>query len=113
MFSWAVSNVEDITDESLSLFSLIEPKLDVVVLGIGDKRKDLTFYQKLLPFSRKHKLNLEILPTDQACSTFNFLTSEGRYVAGAFIPPQIIEATDDDIMRTKLRYQRIYEVIDD
>lgn len=112
MLSWAVGSPHDITEESLSLFPLIEPKLDIIVLGIGDKAKDLTFYRKLLPFAKKHKLNVEVLPTDQACSTFNFLSSEGRYVAGAFIPPQNINTTDDDLLRSKLRYQRLYEVND-
>lgn len=96
----------------MSLFPLIEPKLDIIILGIGDKTKDLRFYTKLLPFAKKHKLNLEVLPTNQACSTFNFLTSEGRYVAGGFIPPQNIDTNEDDLLRTKLRYQRIYEVVD-
>lgn len=111
--SWAISAPDQITEESLALFPLIEPKLDLVVLGYGDSTRDLTFYRKLLPFARKYKVNFEVLPTDQACSTFNFLTSEGRYVAGGFIPPQHIQTTDDDIMNTKLRYQRIYDVIDD
>lgn len=113
VLSWAVESLECVNEESLSLFPLIEPKLDIIVLGIGNKTKDLTFYRNLLPFARKHKLNIEVLPTDQACSTFNFLSSEGRYVAGAFIPPQNVDSTDDDVLRTKLRYQRIYEVVDD
>lgn len=108
-----MDSIENVTEESLSLFPIIEPKLDIIVLGIGDKTKDLTFYRKLLPFAKKHKLNIEVLPTDQACSTFNFLSSEGRYVAGAFIPPQNVEATDDDVLRSKLRYQRIYELVDE
>lgn len=110
VLSWAVADLNDITEESLSLFTVLEPKIDILVIGIGDRTKDLSFYTKLHPFAVKHKLNLEILPTSQACSTFNFLNSEGRYVAGALIPPQTVEASDEDIYRTKLRYHNIYEV---
>lgn len=113
MFSWAVDSPDNITEESLSLFPLIEPKLDIIVIGVGNRTRDLRFQKQLFPFAKKHRLNIEILPTNQACSTFNFLSSEGRYVAGAFIPPQTVDKTDDDLLRTKLRYQRIYEVVDD
>lgn len=108
--SWDVVNLNDINDESLSLFTVLEPKIDVLIIGIGDQTKDLLFHQKLHPFAKKHKLNIEVLPTSQACSTFNFLNSEGRYVAGALIPPQTVEANDDDIYKTKLRYQSIYDI---
>lgn len=59
---------------------------------------------------KKHRLNLEVLPTEQACTTFNFLNSEGRYVAGALLPPQSLQTTDDDLLRSKLRYQNLYEL---
>lgn len=109
VLSWCVKDIDDITEESLALFPIIEPKLDIIVVGIGDSTKDFMFYRRLLPFSNKYRLNIEILPTDQACSTFNFLNSEGRYVAGAFIPPTHVEASDDDVLRTKLKYQSLYE----
>ncbi|KAJ8960899.1 hypothetical protein NQ318_020198 [Aromia moschata] len=108
VLSWDVGSISDITEESFSLFTIIEPKLDILVLGIGDKPENFNFYRKILPFSRKFNIPLEILPTEQACSTFNFLNSEGRYVAGAMIPPKSISYTDDDELQTKLRYQSIY-----
>ena len=33
---------------------------------------------------------------DQALATFNFLNSEKRYVAGAFVPPSYVHAFEDD-----------------
>lgn len=110
VLSWTVNDANNINEESLSLFAIIEPKLDIIVIGTGNKMEDRTFFNTLLPFARKYKLNLEVLPTDQACSTFNFLNSEGRYVAGALIPPLHINAEDEDLLRTKLRYQNLYEV---
>lgn len=93
----------------MSLFTVLEPKLDIIVLGVGDSVKDLELKKKIFPFMQKYKLNFEILPTEQACATFNFLNSEGRCVAGAMIPPQTINASDDDELRSKLRYQNLYE----
>ncbi|XP_044267735.1 NADH dehydrogenase [ubiquinone] 1 alpha subcomplex assembly factor 3 [Tribolium madens] len=109
VLSWTVGDINEITDESLALFTILEPKLDIIVLGVGDPQKDFSFYKKIVPFARKHKLTFEILPTEQACATFNFLTSEGRHVAGALIPPQTIITTEDDVLQTKMRYQNLYE----
>ncbi|XP_018319641.2 NADH dehydrogenase [ubiquinone] 1 alpha subcomplex assembly factor 3 [Agrilus planipennis] len=110
--SWNVGSINDITEESLSLFTVLEPKIDLLVLGTGDKIEDTSFHKKIFPFLKKHKINLEILPTDQACSTFNFLNSEGRYIAAALIPPTKFTPTDHEVFDTKQRYQNIYEVQD-
>ncbi|KAJ8983778.1 hypothetical protein NQ317_000338 [Molorchus minor] len=108
VLSWNVNSITDICKESLSLFTIIEPKPDIIVMGVGDKIENFNFYQKLIPFSKQFKIPFEILPTEQACSTFNFLNSEGRYVAGAMIPPQEIAVTEDDELQTKMRYQNLY-----
>lgn len=109
VLSWNVKTYEDINEKSLCLFSMMNPKPDILVIGIGDRQDDTSFYRRIIPFN-KHRISLEVLPTEQACSTFNFLNSEGRYVCGAMIPPQNISTTDDDILATKLRYQELYEI---
>ena len=43
ILSWNVANAKDITPESLTLFSLLEPKLDVLVLGIGQSTSCISF----------------------------------------------------------------------
>eukprot|EP00128_Syssomonas_multiformis_P004652 Colp12_sorted_trinity150504_noHs@10284 len=84
-FVWKVDKFEDITEESLSLFLLMEPNLELLVLGVGD-------YPHKLPKELTHKLalrnvKLEVLDTKNACSTYNYLVSEGRVVAAGLIPP--------------------------
>jgi hypothetical protein len=37
---------------------------------------------------KKKGISLEVLPTDHACTTFNFLNVEKRYVAAALLPPR-------------------------
>lgn len=110
VLSWDVASVEDINEDSLAMFTILEPKVDILVVGIGDRIQDSCVYRTLIPLSRKLKLSMEILPTEQACATFNFLNSEGRFAVGAMIPPKTLIPTDDDIAQTKLRYQNIYEI---
>ncbi|KAK4879470.1 hypothetical protein RN001_007616 [Aquatica leii] len=108
VLSWNVGTVKDITEESLSLFTILEPALEILVIGIGD-RFDRHLQRSLFEFMKKYKMNVEILPTEHACSTFNFLNSEARYVAGAMIPPQNFQTSDDDVYKSKTRYQNLYE----
>ncbi|CAD5117348.1 DgyrCDS6132 [Dimorphilus gyrociliatus] len=101
--AWNISGIEDVTEESLSLFTTLEPKLDILVLGVGESENLSKLKMNALTFLRKHKVNLELLPTEQALATFNFLNSERRLVAGAFIPPTYTETlltgTDEDVNR--------------
>lgn len=109
MLSWNVRDLNDITEESLNLFTILEPKLDLIILGVGDKLEDLGFHKRIYPVMKSKKFNIEILPTESACATFNFLNSEGRYIGAALIPPRTISSTDDDLLRSKQRYQSLYE----
>ncbi|CAL1545159.1 unnamed protein product [Lymnaea stagnalis] len=90
---WNVASADKITPESLSLFTILEPKLDILLIGKGDWGAKVD--SKIIQFLRSHKINVEILPTEQACSTFNFLNSERRVVAAALIPPHYMTAPQD------------------
>ncbi|XP_028146444.2 NADH dehydrogenase [ubiquinone] 1 alpha subcomplex assembly factor 3 [Diabrotica virgifera virgifera] len=108
VLSWNVHDVSEITEDTLSLFTILEPKIDILVIGVGDRLDNFDFYKNLLPFMRKQKIALEILPTESACSTFNFLNSEGRNVVGAMIPPKTFRVSEDDELVSKMRYQNLY-----
>lgn len=110
VLSWNIKDINDINEDSLCLFSILEPKLDIIILGIGDQINDLKLTSRIFAFMQKHKINFEILATEQACATFNFLNAEGRCVAGAMIPPETIKVTEDDELATKLRYQNLYQL---
>ncbi|CAK1546565.1 unnamed protein product [Leptosia nina] len=106
VLSWQVHNSDEITAESLTLFKLLEPKIDLLVIGLeSSERKVLNSVFKA---SREVKLNVEILPTEHACSTFNFLNSEGRSVAAALIPPLHININEDDMLASQLHYSKLY-----
>ncbi|XP_055549808.1 NADH dehydrogenase [ubiquinone] 1 alpha subcomplex assembly factor 3 [Wyeomyia smithii] len=112
VFSWNVSSHEDINEESLSLFSVLEPKVDILVVGIGDQQVTPSFSRKVLDFMRKHRINVEVLSTEQACATFNFLNAEGRVVAAALIPPVSIRTNEDDMMRTHIATKQPFQLKD-
>lgn len=63
VLSWRVVRPTDITPESLEFFFLLQPKLDIIVLGVGDK-KDLDSVRKQVVKSLTgRKIGVEILPT--------------------------------------------------
>ncbi|XP_058822867.1 NADH dehydrogenase [ubiquinone] 1 alpha subcomplex assembly factor 3 [Topomyia yanbarensis] len=110
VFSWNVASYEDINEESLSLFSVLEPKIDILVVGIGDQPMTPALNKRIIEYMRKYRINVEVLSTEQACATFNFLNSEGRVVAGALIPPVSLRVNEDDVMRTQVAKRQVYEL---
>uniref|UniRef100_A0A1B0G3M5 NADH dehydrogenase [ubiquinone] 1 alpha subcomplex assembly factor 3 n=1 Tax=Glossina morsitans morsitans TaxID=37546 RepID=A0A1B0G3M5_GLOMM len=98
VLSWNVDNLNDINEESLSLFTTLEPKIDVLILGVGDQTPTSSFSKKILHFMKTHKINVEVLRTEQACATFNFLNAENRMVASALIPPVHITYNENDVL---------------
>lgn len=75
------------------------------MIGVGDAGQKLNL--EVVRFLREKRIGVEILPTEKACSTFNFLNVEGRVVAGALIPPENFRVTEDDIY-TARRNQKGY-----
>lgn len=135
VLSWNVSSVQDINEDSLSLFCTLEPKIgrvnqvfslnvllhhitlpfylskiDILVIGLGDHGQKLDF--NLIKYMREKKICLEIGPTERACATFNFLNVEGRCVAGAMIPPTRYRINEDDVVSTKRRNRDLLKVED-
>ncbi|XP_059482885.1 NADH dehydrogenase [ubiquinone] 1 alpha subcomplex assembly factor 3 [Neocloeon triangulifer] len=94
VLSWNVAGMDDITPKSLQLFFSLDPKIDILVLGMGDEK---ILDHRLMKEIKRLGLNVEALPTDRACATFNFLNSEFRYVAAALIPPENVRASYEDM----------------
>ncbi|XP_071440816.1 NADH dehydrogenase [ubiquinone] 1 alpha subcomplex assembly factor 3 [Hetaerina americana] len=111
VLSWNVGGVEDITVESLSLFFVLEPKIDILVIGLGDRGNKLNM--SVIKDLKRHGTNVEMLPTDTACSTFNFLNAERRSVAGAFIPPRLYSVNEDDLVLSQSRKKELFKLGDE
>ncbi|XP_058616561.1 NADH dehydrogenase [ubiquinone] 1 alpha subcomplex assembly factor 3 isoform X2 [Onychostoma macrolepis] len=112
ILQWNVGCHTDITVESLSLFYLLEPRVDclpelsslirrccgvitraglteVLVLGTGARTERLD--PSVLRFLKTKGIAVEVQDTPNACATFNFLSSEGRLAAAGLIPPPASE----------------------
>lgn len=100
ILQWNVRDVEDISEESLSLFTMLDPKLDILVIGVGDYEDVRKLNKNVIKHLSEHKISAEVLATEHAVATFNFLCEEKRYVAGAFIPPTKVEGAADEIYLT-------------
>ncbi|KAG7169129.1 NADH dehydrogenase [ubiquinone] 1 alpha subcomplex assembly factor 3-like isoform X1 [Homarus americanus] len=111
VLSWRVRSSQDINEDSLSLFYLLEPRLDILVIGVGDQgcRVDT----RIIRFMKNKGVSLEILPTVSACTTFNFLNQERRYVAAALIPPVAISVNEDDLVQAERRRKKLYQSTED
>lgn len=103
VLKWRVMRASDITMESLSLFTLLEPKLDLIVIGHGAEPhvRDPVSIPVILAIKKKG-ISVECLPTEKAISTYNYLMEEGRVVAAALIPPLYMTAyADHDVTETQ------------
>ncbi|XP_046383036.1 NADH dehydrogenase [ubiquinone] 1 alpha subcomplex assembly factor 3 [Ischnura elegans] len=111
LLSWNIGGAEDISVESLSLFFVLEPKIDILIIGLGERGKKLD--PKVVTELRRYGTNVEMLSTDAACATFNFLNAEKRSVAGALIPPKISHVTYEDLAASQHRSGKLFELSDE
>ena len=90
-YAWKVDTWKDITIESLQLFTVVVPRIEIILIGTGDR---IEFMPPIIrQYFRKHNIGMEVLDTRNACSTFNFLLEENRVVAAALIPPTYVSVT--------------------
>lgn len=108
VLSWKVGGLVDVNEESLSLFTVLEPKLDVLVLGVGSEKRTPEFDKRILHFGNKYKINMEVVPTNQACAVFNFLNAEGRFVGAGLLPPRVLLFSEDEVLNN----DKVMEAID-
>ena len=95
-------------EQSLALFTLLDPRLDILVIGHGLTSGERHPVDPKTILKMKSKgLNIEILTTENAISTYNYLVEEGRLVAAALIPPDHVKIVDTDVIETKDRYRKL------
>uniref|UniRef100_A0AAF5Q266 NADH dehydrogenase [ubiquinone] 1 alpha subcomplex assembly factor 3 n=1 Tax=Wuchereria bancrofti TaxID=6293 RepID=A0AAF5Q266_WUCBA len=103
VLSWRILTPDDITPESIQFFTLLEPKLDVLVIGPGDRQHVDPVRRRIAPFLSKHKIGLEIMHSATAM-LFNMLNIEYRCVAAALYPPDDLLVTTNDQVRLMNMY---------
>ncbi|XP_035858518.1 NADH dehydrogenase [ubiquinone] 1 alpha subcomplex assembly factor 3 isoform X2 [Sander lucioperca] len=82
-----VGSYKDITEESVSLFHMLEPRIEILVLGTGTRVERIN--PSVLALLKRKGIAVEVQDTPNACATFNFLTNERRVAAAGLIPPPI------------------------
>lgn len=73
---------------------------------MGDANLTNAYENRILNILCKEKVCAEVLPTDRACATFNFLNSEKRFVAAALIPPHKVIVREADIVNASLKREK-------
>ncbi|KRZ84837.1 NADH dehydrogenase [ubiquinone] 1 alpha subcomplex assembly factor 3 [Trichinella sp. T8] len=84
--SWKVASPDEITEESVSMLRLIEPKPDLVLIGAGNSEDVAQVNGRLQSFFRKNCLSVEIMSTPDACPLFNYMNADGRFVIALLFP---------------------------
>lgn len=108
IMAWYIEDDGAISEDSLSMLFHLEPMPSVIVLGIGDNTFRKQIDKIVLAVTKKYGCNIEVLPIDAALATYNFIVSEQRHVAGAFIPPKFIPVIDDDVITANARHIHVY-----
>ncbi|RED51047.1 Mth938-like domain-containing protein [Aestuariispira insulae] len=81
--TWDVKDIQDLTVESLSIFTKLDEPIEVLLIGCGER-------MQLIPSAikqamRENGIAIEPMETGAACRTFNILMSEGRRAGAAVI----------------------------
>ncbi|CAK9820035.1 NADH dehydrogenase [ubiquinone] 1 alpha subcomplex assembly factor 3 [Anthophora plagiata] len=100
ILSWNVGSTKDINEASLSLFTILKPPLDILVLGL-ETTYEYNRVAELKKILLKFNIRNEILPVQVACGVYNFLLNEGRCVAAGLIPPIISNIPNKSEMMLK------------
>ncbi|XP_011881247.1 PREDICTED: NADH dehydrogenase [ubiquinone] 1 alpha subcomplex assembly factor 3 [Vollenhovia emeryi] len=82
---WNIESGAHITDASLSLFRVLEPKPDLLIIGL-DRQYDFAYIRSLRERVQKLGITTEIISVYNACTAFNFVNEDGRYVVAALVP---------------------------
>ncbi|KAF5371316.1 hypothetical protein D9758_004205 [Tetrapyrgos nigripes] len=86
VFLWDVPTTlwKDWTKDHFEVFEVVVPKPEILLLGTGK------LISQPPPFIREHLnqmgIQLDVMDTRNACSTYNLLSEEGRRVAAALLP---------------------------
>ncbi|KAH9110676.1 hypothetical protein LEN26_013667 [Aphanomyces euteiches] len=82
---WKPKTMDEITKESLAVFTVANPPVEILVLGCG-KRIPRLLDPSLVDYLKSHGIVVEYVDSFNACATFNILNAEDRKVAAAILP---------------------------
>ena len=77
-------NLSELTPDSLSVLTPLDSPIRLLVIGCGQRSGRPS--EAVRKWCAEQNMALETLPTQHACSTFNFMVSENRAVAAVMFP---------------------------
>lgn len=87
LMSWSPKKFSEITSNSLSIFQLVRPIPEILILGCGRYIEPVD--PDLRQFILSTGMKLEAVDSRNAASTYNILNEEGRIVAAAILPYEV------------------------
>eukprot|EP01017_Pseudomicrothorax_dubius_P033285 TRINITY_DN444_c0_g1_i1.p1 TRINITY_DN444_c0_g1~~TRINITY_DN444_c0_g1_i1.p1 ORF type:complete len:230 (+),score=64.05 TRINITY_DN444_c0_g1_i1:102-791(+) len=87
IFLWDVTTAADIRAHSLDILEVIKPTPQYVIIGTGKERYPIeeSFYKRFL----EKGIKFDILPTFEACSTYNVCNEDGINMCAFLIPANL------------------------
>lgn len=64
VLAWNINTKEDINENSLRLFCALEPKIELLIIGIGDEKVTPDLGRTLAGIMKKYNINVEVLRTE-------------------------------------------------
>ena len=98
-FMWNARKFEDITLESLAIFPLIHPRLEILFVGCGERMPGL-LPKEITQYFKKKGIIVEASDSANAAATYNVLNGEGRNVAAALL--SFDDFTDEERARDEI-----------
>ncbi|XP_058745274.1 uncharacterized protein LOC131618022 [Vicia villosa] len=84
IMSWKPQKFSEINADSLSLFQIVRPIPEILIVGCGRNIQHVD--PEIRRFIRSTGMKLEAVDSRNAASTYNILNEEGRIVAAALLP---------------------------
>lgn len=64
VLAWHIESAQKVDADSLMIFSMIQPKVDTLIIGVGTDEITKNIGTTILKFAHEYKINVEILSTE-------------------------------------------------
>mmetsp|Transcript_10716 Transcript_10716/g.35490 ORF Transcript_10716/g.35490 Transcript_10716/m.35490 type:complete len:171 (+) Transcript_10716:172-684(+) len=93
-YLWRPQTVDDVTLDSMRIFTVVHPRPEIVILGLGES--NAARLDDVVLAMQDEGIAVEQMDTNNAVHTFNILNDENRTVGAAILTlqPRGEEATD-------------------
>ncbi|KRX07155.1 NADH dehydrogenase [ubiquinone] 1 alpha subcomplex assembly factor 3 [Pseudocohnilembus persalinus] len=87
IFLWDINQATEIKPHSLDILDVIKPTPNYIIIGTGKEKYDLN--EDVYKRFTDRKIRVDVLPTFEACSTFNVCAEDGMNVCAFILPANL------------------------